>query len=97
MSRKPRKYGDTGIYHVILRGNNKQNLFYDDNDRFFFINRLIKYVDKSGIDLYAYCLMGNHVHLLIGKGNYVMSDFIKRLLLASGEFNHYESGENRQF
>ena len=55
MSRKPRKYGDTGIYHVILRGNNKQNLFYDDNDRFFFINRLIKYVDKSGIDLYAYC------------------------------------------
>lgn len=79
MSRKPRKYGDTGIYHVILRGNNKQNLFYDDNDRFFFINRLIKYVDKSGIDLYAYCLMGNHVHLLIGKGNYVMSDFIKRL------------------
>jgi len=79
MSRKPRKYGDTGIYHVILRGNNKQNLFYDDKDRSFFIKKLMNYVEKSGIDLYAYCLMGNHVHLLIGKGNYVMSDFVKRL------------------
>ena len=35
MSRKRRLYGDSGIYHVILRGNNKQNLFNFDSDKKF--------------------------------------------------------------
>lgn len=77
--RKPRVFGETGIYHIIMRGNDQQNIFYDDDDRNFFISRLQKYVLKLNIDLYAYCLMGNHVHLLIGKGNFSMPDFVKRI------------------
>ena len=33
MARKPRLYGESGFYHVILRGNNRQNLFNEDQDR----------------------------------------------------------------
>jgi len=66
MARKPRVFSDKGIYHVIMRGNNKQNLFHDDTDREFFLKRLQKYTKELNIDVYAYCLMSNHVHLLIG-------------------------------
>lgn len=79
MSRKPRKFGESGIYHVILRGNNQESLFYDDNDRYFFINKLKKYIAELKIDIYSYCLMGNHVHLLIGKANPYMPLLIKKL------------------
>lgn len=66
MSRKPREFGSTGFYHVILRGNNKQNLFVDDADRKFFIKKLKQYSAELNIVVHAYCLMNNHVHILIG-------------------------------
>lgn len=63
----------TGIYHVILRGNNKQMLFFEKVDYYKFIDILktMQYEeDDFGREihnycLYAYCLMPNHVHLLI--------------------------------
>lgn len=79
MARKRRLFGETGIYHIILRGNNQEALFYNNSDREFFLCRLKKYVLELNIDLYAYCLMGNHVHLLIGKGNDAMPLFVKKL------------------
>lgn len=79
MARKKRIFGDTGIYHIVLRGNNQQSLFYDNHDREFFLNRLKRYVTELKIDLYAYCLMGNHVHILIGKGNELMPLFVKKI------------------
>lgn len=79
MARKPRRYGETGIYHIIIRGNNRQNIFYDDNDRKIFISLLKKYTDQLNISVYAYCLMNNHVHLLIGKGNFLMSKLMLKL------------------
>ena len=56
MARKPRVYGTSGFYHVILRGNNKQNLFNDDIDRKFFIGRLRKYSKELKIHLCTYPL-----------------------------------------
>jgi len=79
MARKPRFFCDSNIYHVILRGNNQQNLFNDDNDRLFFLRRLEKYSKELDIEIYAYCLMNNHVHLLIGKANRSMSLLIQKL------------------
>lgn len=79
MARKPRQYGETGIYHIIIRGNNRQNIFYDDNDRKLFISLLKKYTDDLNISVYAYCLMSNHVHILIGKGNFLMSKLMLKL------------------
>ena len=51
MSRKPRKKSESQIYHVILRGNNRQSIFFNDADRFFIINRIQKYSEQTNIEL----------------------------------------------
>lgn len=78
MSRKPRLYTESGIYHVILRGNNQQNLFYDNEDRYFFRNRMKKYARELKIEVYCYCLMSNHIHLLI-KTECFLSLYIQKM------------------
>lgn len=79
MPRKPRMFEGSGFYHVILRGNNKQNLFNDKADRMFFLNRLRKYATELDIHIHAYCLMNNHVHILIGNADRNMSLLIQKL------------------
>ena len=64
MPRARRLKSETGIYHVVLRGINKQTIFEDDEDNEMFMLTLNQYKQKSGYKLLAYCLMGNHVHLL---------------------------------
>ena len=65
MSRQARKYAESGIYHVMLRGINQQAIFEDDQDRQQFLQILQDCRARSAFQLYAYCLMGNHVHLLL--------------------------------
>jgi REP element-mobilizing transposase RayT len=65
MARKPRIQFEGAFYHIIVRGNQKQNIFLDDDDRNNYLERLQKYKTKYNFFLYAYVLMTNHVHLLI--------------------------------
>ncbi|NLX83640.1 MAG: transposase [Clostridiales bacterium] len=53
------------MYHIMLRGTNKQNIFHDQEDYQCFLKGLEKYRLLCGFHLYAYCLMPNHVHLLL--------------------------------
>lgn len=79
MARKPRLYCDSGFYHLILRGNNKQNLFNCDEDRTFFITKLKKFSNELDIDVHAFCLMNNHVHILIGNAGRNMGLLVQKL------------------
>ncbi|MCK6208833.1 transposase [Bacillus infantis] len=79
MPRQARKKSMTGIYHVMLRGINKQTIFEDDEDRRRFIYTVLKYKKKYDFDLFAYCLMDNHVHLLLKEKEITLSDIIKNL------------------
>ena len=65
MPRTARKTSKSLIYHVMLRGINRQQLFFDKEDNQYFTGLLKRYKESCGYQLYAYCLMGNHVHLLI--------------------------------
>ncbi len=65
MSRLPREKSESGIYHIMLRGINQQAIFEDDEDSFKFIETLKKYKTVSGYKIFAYCLMTNHIHILI--------------------------------
>ena len=53
--RAARQQSQTGIYHVILRGINRQQIFFDDEDSETFIRLLKRFRDVSGFDLYVYC------------------------------------------
>lgn len=65
MSRPPRPLSKIGLYHIIFRGINRQNLFEEEKDyeRLLDIIREVKRVWK--FELYAYCFMTNHVHLFM--------------------------------
>lgn len=65
MARQARKHSESGIYHVMLRGINHQTIFEDNEDEDKYLELLRIYKKRCGFDLYGYCLMGNHVHLLL--------------------------------
>ncbi len=78
MSRQARKRSNTGIYHVMLRGIDKRSIFLDDEDREKFIENIIKAKEVGDFEIYGYCLMDNHVHLLI-KEDEEIGTSIKRI------------------
>lgn len=79
MPRASRQKSGSGIYHVILRGINRQQVFHDEEDYRRFISLLMRYRDVSGYELYAYCLMGNHIHLLLREGAEPLAIVFRRI------------------
>ena len=68
MSRQARKKSESGIYHVMLRGINQQQIFEDAEDYSKFLDILKDCKEICQFKLFAYCLMGNHIHLLMKEG-----------------------------
>lgn len=68
-----------GIYHIIERGNEKKDIFHDDADRIKFLKILQRNKEKYAYKVYAYCLMSNHVHLLIGSNGSDISQVMKSI------------------
>ncbi|MCH9770447.1 MAG: transposase [Gammaproteobacteria bacterium] len=65
MSTRNRIYYPGAIYHIYTRGNNKKNIFHDDLDKKLMYRLLEKFSGKYNVNLYAFCLMSNHIHLLV--------------------------------
>jgi|UPI0006776E0D REP element-mobilizing transposase RayT len=65
MPRHKRELAETGVYHLINRGIDKQDIFYDDIDKKYFVKWLHSYSSEANATLYCYCLMDNHYHLLM--------------------------------
>jgi putative transposase len=53
------------VYHVTSRGNARQDIVVDDRDRTLFLEKLAHVIDRLGWRCHAFCLMGNHYHLLV--------------------------------
>ncbi|MDF2519997.1 MAG: transposase like protein [Clostridia bacterium] len=65
MPRQARNFSPTGYYHVMMRGNNRENIFNRNEQKADFLNCIIKQEEDLLIDIAAYCLMDNHVHIVI--------------------------------
>jgi len=65
MPRQARRKSESGFYHVLLRGIGQQNIFEDEEDNERFLQTLGRYQHEMQFEIHAYCLMGNHVHLLL--------------------------------
>ena len=65
MPRHKRNLSDNTVYHIVQRGHNKAPLFRYDDDYITFKDFISKYSQRFGFDLYHYCLMPNHFHLLM--------------------------------
>jgi putative transposase len=65
MARLPRFILPGQPQHVILRGNNRTEIFCAEADYRFYLDKLRLACEKDGCDIHAYVLMSNHVHLLL--------------------------------
>jgi putative transposase len=65
MPRSARALADNCFYHLINRGNGRQQVFYKDGDYHAFIEVLLEARQRYGVKVLAWCLMPNHFHLLV--------------------------------
>lgn len=79
MARKPRVHVPGGVYHVMLRGNGGQKIFYDDKDYSRFYLLLQEGAARFVYRVHAFCCMGNHVHLAVQIGHVSLSKIVQNL------------------
>lgn len=79
MARKPRIHYPGALYHVTLRGNARQDIFFSDQDRSRFLLLLQEGVERYGHRVHAFCLMTNHVHLALQVGSIPLSRILQNL------------------
>jgi len=79
MARQLRIEYPGAIYHVTVRGNARQDIFADTHDRERFLRRLSESVETYGVRLYLFCLMPNHVHLVLETPSANLSRFMQSL------------------
>lgn len=88
MARCPRLKSYTKVYHIIVRGINKQDIFLDTQDLRKFRKELKRAKEKYQFELYAYSFMSNHVHLIIKDENENLEIMMKSLTVSySNYFN----------
>ena len=85
MARKPRLEVEGGLYHLITRGVDRRDIFHSPEDHKKFLSMLAVQKEKLPFFLYAYCLMTNHVHLLIER----MTQETGSGLLFEGPYKRY--------
>lgn len=91
MSKYIREFSNSKIYHIIIKGIDESTIFYDDEDRNVFLNKLKVTKKKFKYKILAYCLMNNHVHLVISIENENLSKGIQSLII------RYASYFNRKY
>ena len=82
MARRSRVYIDSGLYHVVLKGSGGQIIFEDDEDRCAFISCLDAYRREFEVRILAWCLMSNHVHLVLADDDSRLSKFMHSVATA---------------
>ena len=78
----PRPISERGYYHLMVRGNSKLPIFEERADYIHFLNNLKQYSSDHKIVINAYCLMPNHVHLLLQEKQDTLGEVVKRITIA---------------
>ena len=93
MVRTARRKSETGIYHVMLRGIDKRDLFLDEEDYQKFLDYIGKAKKKVEFAVYGYCLMTNHVHLLLKESEgQEIGSIVKRIAVGYAQYHNIKNG-----
>ena len=95
MPRRPRRlqWTEESCYHLMNRGHNRETIFRDDLDRHAFLSLLRRYRQRYGFRVFHYCLMSNHVHLVIGPRQ--VDGMATALKLTHGRYAGYWNAKHR--
>lgn len=89
MPRKKRFMPPDSALHIMCRGNNRQNIFNNDSDKLYYWRLFNELKDKNKVDIFHYCIMDNHVHLIVWiTSASKLPKFMKQLNLSY--FNYYK-------
>ena len=80
MPRKARIDAPGALHHIMVRGIEKRDIFYDDHDRDIFVQKMGKIISESKTCCLAWALMPNHVHMLVRTGLTPISVVMQRIL-----------------
>lgn len=92
MPRKKRTFAQSGIYHVTMRGSGRQIIFTDDSDRKKLLELLEEKLISQGIQVLAWCLMDNHVHLIFEDPKNVLSTAMHAFTTAYARLFNMKTG-----
>ena len=79
MARKPRIHYPGAVYHVILRGNDGQDIFYFQKDRSYLYILIQEGIERFNYRVHAFCLMTNHIHLVVQVGDIPLAKIVQNL------------------
>ena len=92
MARQARKVSNSGIYHVIIRGIDKRNLFLEDLDYMKFLSYLLKSKEKNKGEIYSYCLMTNRAHFLVKTEEVTIGNFMRSIVVGYVQYHNNKYG-----
>lgn len=94
MSRKSRNIFKSGFFHIMVQGINKEYILKDNSDKSFYLFLMKKYYSKFKIQIISYCIMDNHVHIILySKDINEISNYMHNLNLVYGKY--YNTKMNR--
>lgn len=79
MPRKNRIHYRSAFHHVMLRGNNRKNIFHKKEDYQLFLDAIRSAADAYNFKIHLYCLMTNHIHLVVEVGDIQISRIMQSL------------------
>ncbi len=79
MPRQQRDKSNTGYYHIVIKGNDRKDIFIDDQDKMHFIEILKTKKENNRYGLIAFCIMDNHAHLLLQEREEDIANIMKRI------------------
>ena len=91
---KRRQKSDTGFYHVIVKGINREKIYNQQREKIYFKKVLIKHLKKFEIEIYAYCIMSNHAHLIIKAELPILSMFMAVVLAEYANYYNFKHHRN---
>jgi REP element-mobilizing transposase RayT len=93
MARRGRIHYSGAVYHVMVRGNGGQDIFFDESDRIRFCDLLEEGVKRFQVRIPALCLMSNHVHLVVQVDEIPLSRLIQNV---SFRYTRYRNAKERR-
>ena len=94
MARRPRLHIPGGFYHIVLRGNGRQAIFFDADDRARWESLLAEGLDKYSHRVHAYCWMTNHVHMAVQAHAEPLSRFIALVASSYARMTNRKTGRS---
>ncbi len=92
MPRSAREKSQAGIYHIMLRGIDRRDIFLTDTDYKKYLHYVLLSKEKSEMSLFAFCLMTNHVHMLVKEGKEDIGDSIRRIAVGYAQYHNRAHG-----